>query len=182
MTDLLQRAKIAEDCNQVMDNVDPRDIIAMANKWQTMETAPKDRDILVWYDHDQDPYQDPDQPDMITDYACWAEGVGALYGKGYCIAKWQPQFWESVDEYGGGYWMPAWWFALENDDYERAVFPVFWKELEQVPSYGEANGYATGQNLYEDLAHDGRPTSLTWDCPLKDPTCTQNCGAYHCGN
>lgn len=105
----------------------------MSTNWQTIETAPKDREILVWYDHDADPYQDPDNPDRLTPYGTWADSGDFLYGKGVCIAKHHGQHWESVDEYGGGYWMPAAWFALENDDYERVVNPTHWMPLPEAP-------------------------------------------------
>ena len=102
-------------------------------EWQDIETAPKDREVLVWYDHSLDPYQDPDHPEKITDYAAWADAGDFLDGKGVCIAKWHPQFWESVDEYGGGYWMPAAWFALEFDDFERVVNPTHWTPIPPPP-------------------------------------------------
>ena len=108
--------------------------------WQPIETAPKNKDVLVWYDHEADPYQDPARPDRVTDYACWAEGGGFLDGQGRAIARWCPEHWESVDEYGGGYFMPAAWFAAENDDYERVCNPTHWwdfgggKEMPDAPT------------------------------------------------
>ena len=98
----------------------------MSGQWQPIETAPKDRDILVWFDHDADPYHDPNDNNRLTDYAAWAEAGGFMDGRGFCVAKWQPEHWESVDEYGAGYLLPAYWFAKENDDYERVVNPVRW--------------------------------------------------------
>lgn len=100
---------------------------------QPIETAPKDRDVLVWYDHDKDPYQDPSGLNMLTPYATLAEGIDCLYGSGFAIARWHPQFWESEDIYGSGYWMPAAWFALESDEYARVCNPILWWELPPTP-------------------------------------------------
>ncbi len=102
--------------------------------WQPIDTAPKDYDILVWFDHGADPYQDPDNPDRITDYAVWADGGDYMAGKGFAVAKWFPQFWESTDEYGSGYFLPAMWFCRENDEYERVCNPTHWMPLPAPPT------------------------------------------------
>jgi hypothetical protein len=101
--------------------------------WEPIETAPKDRDVLVWYDHEADPYQDPHNPKKLTNYAAWAVGGDFLDGKGIAIARWMPRFWESVDEYGSGYWLPEAWFAKENDDYERVCNATHWMPLPEPP-------------------------------------------------
>lgn len=112
--------------------------LAAAYGWRAMDSAPKDgTDILVYYDHDADPYQDPHNPARLTDYAAWAEGGDFMGGKGWCIAAWQGRHWESTDEYGDGYWMPAYWFARQNDDYEAVVNPIAWSPL-TVPTCGVA--------------------------------------------
>lgn len=94
--------------------------------WQPIETAPKGADVLVWYDHAADLYLDPEKPERLTDYGAWAESGDFLDGKGFAIAKWHDSVWESVDEYGSGYFMPAAWFAAENGDYERVCNPTHW--------------------------------------------------------
>ena len=101
--------------------------------WQPIETAPRDRDILVFYDNDADPYYDHSDPSKLTDYAAWADGGDFMDGRGVCIARWCAQHWESTDEYGSGYWLPAWWFALEADDYERVVNPTHWVPIPAHP-------------------------------------------------
>ena len=104
----------------------------MTEQWQPIETAPKDKTIWVWYDHDADPYSVPDDPDKLTDYAAWAEGGGYAAGKGQCVALWFPQSWESTDEYGSGYWMPGAWFAAFLG-YETVVNPTHWMPLPEEP-------------------------------------------------
>jgi len=104
-------------------------------EWQPIETAPKDRDILVWYDHDADPYQDPQNPDHLTDYAANAEGAEFLEGSGVTVAKWQPKQWEAQDEYGGGFWLPAGWFSRGDfQHYEVVCNAVAWMPLPAPPN------------------------------------------------
>lgn len=101
--------------------------------WQPIETAPKDCDVLVWFDHDADPYQDPTAPGKLTAYAAWADSGDFMAGKGVCVAKWFPQYWESIDEYGSGYWLPACWFAYEAGDYEYPVNATHWMPYPEPP-------------------------------------------------
>lgn len=102
--------------------------------WQPISTAPKDdTDILVWFDHDADPYYDPEDQVRLTPYAAWADGGDFMAGKGICIARHFPQHWESTGDYGEGYWLPAAWFSQENGDYERVVNPTHWMPLPEPP-------------------------------------------------
>jgi len=104
------------------------------SEWKPMGTAPKDRDILVWYDHDRDPYQDPEDDSRLTDYAVWCESGNYLRGRGWAIARWFPEFFETTDGYGSGFYLPAWWFAREGDDYEWVCNPTRWVPLPAPPS------------------------------------------------
>lgn len=93
---------------------------------QTMATAPTDREILVWYDHAADPYFAGDG--KLTDYGAHCESGNFLPDKGFAIAKWVGQEWETTDEYGGGFWIPSGWFAKEH-----ACNPIYWAELPDFP-------------------------------------------------
>ena len=103
------------------------------SEWQPIETAPKDQDILVWFDHDKDPYQCPHDPKRLTDYAAWTESGDFLDGKGFAVARWFGRQWEPTGDYGEGYWMPGAWFVCENDDYQRVCNPTHWQLLPAPP-------------------------------------------------
>lgn len=103
--------------------------------WQPIETAPKDEDIIVWFDHDADPYQDPENPMRLTDYGANAETCEFLDGKGVTVARWQPQCWEAEDEYGSGYWLPACWFSRGDfSHYEVVCNATHWQPLPKPPT------------------------------------------------
>jgi len=104
------------------------------NSWNPISTAPTDRNILVWFDHNADPYQCLDDPTKLTSYATWAESGDFMDGQGICNAKWLEAHFETEDEYGNGYWMPAQWFAFQNDDWEVVVNPTHWMPLPDPPT------------------------------------------------
>jgi hypothetical protein len=104
--------------------------------WQPIATAPKDVPVLVYYDHDADPYRDPANPERLTAYAVHAEGGDFLAGKGVAIAHWSEGWVESNG--WDSYWMPSVWFAWLNDDYaDHVVNPLFWMPLPPAPEEGE---------------------------------------------
>lgn len=103
-------------------------------EWQPIDTAPRDRDVLVWFDHKADTYRDLNNPSLLTDYAAHADGGAFLDGSGVTIAKWHCQQWEAEDEYGSGYWLPAGWFSRGDfSDYEVACNPTHWMPLPTPP-------------------------------------------------
>ena len=101
-------------------------------KWQPIETAPKNKPILVKYDDEADPYTDPSDPKKLTDYSAIAEGGNYLSGKGFAVVIWSDGYWEDngyEDPYGG-YWMPGGWFLCINGDVSDYVCnPVAWCDL-----------------------------------------------------
>lgn len=111
--------------------------------WQDIATAPKDEStpILVWFDHEADPYQSPTEPLKLTDYACHADGGDYLSGKGIAMAVWRDGWheddgWESCNSY----WMPGHWFAWFNGDaVENVVNAILWMPLPSPPTSSPTN-------------------------------------------
>ena len=102
--------------------------------WQPIDSAPKDIEILVWYDHHADPYFEPNDRSKLTSYAANAESGEFLDGRGVTVANWQPQIWESTDEYGGGYWLPGGWFAKGDfGHFETVCNATHWMPLPEPP-------------------------------------------------
>jgi len=74
----------------------------------------------------------------LTDYAAWADNGDFLDGSGVAVARWQEAHFESEDEYGSGYWLPAYWFSRgDNAGYEAVCNPTHWLPLPPPPK-GEA--------------------------------------------
>lgn len=112
------------------------DTVTIPSAWQPIESAPKDVPILVWYDHDADPYYDPADPVRLTAYACHAEGGDYLGGAGVAIARWCEAYEESNGWESGQYWMmPAVWCAwFDGDNAEHVVNPLYWLPLPDAPA------------------------------------------------
>jgi len=107
-------------------------------EWQDIATAPRDEAVplLVYFDHDADPYQDPEQPGRLTDYAIHAEGGDYLKGQGVAVAVWrygwhESDGWESANS---DYWMPAaWWLLVDGDTGDHVVNATHWMPLPPPP-------------------------------------------------
>ena len=104
------------------------------NEWQTMETAPKNRPIWVYYDHEAAPYFEEDGKTLTT-YGAHYEGVGTrCIGPGQCVAVWGGEYHESDWEAGIDFTIPEWWFEA-GSDFEDVIFPIAWRELPTAPSW-----------------------------------------------
>lgn len=98
-----------------------------ASRWQPIETAPKDRPILAWCDHEADPYSVDDK--TLTTYAAHAEGLGHA-PTGCHIVEWGGGWTESYEDGGGE--MSDWWFVA-GSEFEVAANPTHWMPLPPAP-------------------------------------------------
>lgn len=95
---------------------------------QLISTAPKDKPILAWCDHESDPYElgrTCDGRSKLTLYAGHAEGLRHA-PTGWHIVEWGGGWSDSIDD--GGAWMPDWWFVA-GSEFEIAANPTHWLPL-----------------------------------------------------
>lgn len=104
-----------------------QEIAAQVFALQPMDTAPKDRPILVLHDHEADTYVDPNDGNRLSLYAAHYEGLSHVGGKCFCVAVWGGGFDESTYEYPGAS-LPDWWFQ-DGSEHEVAVNPVGWVDI-----------------------------------------------------
>lgn len=94
---------------------------------QGMDTAPKDRPILAWCDHEADEYVVDEAKGTLTLYAAHCEGLSHA-PTGWHILVWGGGYTYS-GEYGEVYAdLPDWWFVA-GSEFEVAANPVRWYEL-----------------------------------------------------
>lgn len=105
--------------------------------WQPIATAPRDKKqpVLVWFDHDADPYYHPADQHRLTDYASIAEDGDFLSGKGIALAVWRDGYNENEGwESGISYWVPGGWFAwLDGDAADQCANATHWQPLPPPP-------------------------------------------------
>lgn len=94
-----------------------------------IETAPRDRAILAYCNHEADPYF---EGECLTLYGGHAEGLSHA-PTGFHIVEWGGA-WSDGYEDGGG-WMPDWWFVA-GTEFEVAANPTHWQELPPIPGDG----------------------------------------------
>lgn len=101
-----------------------------------MATAPLDRPVLVYFDHDADPGCEDVECRRLTTYAAHCEGLSHRVGKGICVAEFGGAYHEDLSGEGWGPYasVPAWWF-VEGSDFEVALFPLAWQEVPSAPTF-----------------------------------------------
>ncbi len=107
------------------------------SEWQPIDTAPKDRRILVWHDHSKDHYVEEFRGDraVLTTYASHVEGTHVTQNPGIYIAEWGGEYEEDVSGEGWGPFIriAAWWFAASEDAWDCPLFPTHWMPLPEPP-------------------------------------------------
>lgn len=94
------------------------------DRGKPMSTAPKDRPILAWCDHEADSEYEPDGK-RLTLYAAHREGLSNV-GTGFRVIVWGGGFYDSEED--GGAHLPDWWF-LDDGNFETAANPTAWWDL-----------------------------------------------------
>ncbi len=101
------------------------------SEWQPIETAPKDKPILAWCDHEADPYVLDGVKGTITLYAANYEGLSHA-PTGWHIVEWGGAFDDSTWEYRGASLLD-WWFVC-GSEFEVAANPTHWMPLPSPPA------------------------------------------------
>jgi hypothetical protein len=102
--------------------------------WRPIETAPKDRPILAWCDHEADPYYEDRAGVRVTLYAAHYEGT-SYAPTGYHIVEWGGAWDDRTWEYPNEGYIDDWWFVA-GSEFEVAANPTHWMPLPPPP--GEA--------------------------------------------
>lgn len=97
-------------------------------KWQPIATAPKDRPILAYCNHEADTFTEDDGK-TLTAYAASCEGLSNA-PTGVHLVEWMEGYSE-YDGYGDGFKCPDWWFVSGSDG-EVAVNPTHWAEIPEI--------------------------------------------------
>jgi hypothetical protein len=97
----------------------------MDNKWQPMDTAPRDgTPIVAWCDHAADPYVEEPGGHTLTAYGAWAEGEGHV-DDGLNVVQWGGGYSDDGGLEGPHEEMPDWWF-LRGSEFQIPANPVRW--------------------------------------------------------
>lgn len=96
---------------------------------QDISTAPKDRPVLAWCNHEADDYFADESGKHLSLYAAHYEGL-AHAPTGFHIVVWGGGWTDSYED--GGANLPDWWFVA-NSEFEVAANPTHWVELPEPP-------------------------------------------------
>jgi len=143
--DLLDPGAIsASRANRIMASIGPNIAAAIlalpssalvpSNGWMPIETAPKDRPILAWCDHEADVGIADETTGRLTLYAAHAEGLSHA-PTGWHILEWGGGWQDSCEDGGAG--LPDWWFVV-GSEFEMAANPINWMPLPSPPADREA--------------------------------------------
>ena len=111
--------------------------------WLPMESAPKNRAILGWCQHEADPYYLEDGK-RLTLYGAHAEGVGHA-ADGPNIIEWGGAFDDSTWEAPGAS-LPDWWFVA-NTDFEVVANPIAWLPIPGVTYAGKSEAVGASDTV-----------------------------------
>ena len=103
---------------------------AILMEWFDLSTAPRDgTPVLVWHDHESDPYHLGEG--KLTIYGAWCEGNGHEGTPGIYIAKLGGGYDEELSGEGWGPFvhMPDWWFKHDDPDREHPLAPTHWSPI-----------------------------------------------------
>jgi len=126
----------AETAAQLLERAEKAEAERDAARWQPIETAPRDRLILAWCDHEADPYSRDDI--NLTTYAAHAEELSHA-PTGHHIVEWGGGWAESYEDGGGE--MPDWWFVA-GSEFEVVANPTHWMPLPAAPANPEDPAHA----------------------------------------
>jgi hypothetical protein len=101
--------------------------------WQPIETAPKDKPILAWCDHESDPYYSDGGAGIngkLTIYAAHAKEL-SYADTGFHIIEWGGETEGGTEE--DYYCIPDWWFVV-GSDFEKVANPTHWMPLPEPPT------------------------------------------------
>lgn len=113
---------------------------------QPLESAPKNRPILAYCNHEADPYTVHPDGKRLTLYAAHYEGLSHA-PTGFHIIEWGGAFDDSTPEYSGAS-LPDWWFVA-GSSFEVAANPILWTDLPPIP--GDPGGAGSQRAIFDIL-------------------------------